>query len=117
MCIVLKTEMTLAYCRFGNADIYLFHDCSGCITCCGCSLFGGMFSGGKDPVFFTRVDAIKHIKDHLKIGDYVHLDVIEDLEEEIRNLGNFVYNDDPPKDGELCILEKKLIKGDSVNEK
>ena len=107
----------MAYCRFGDSDIYLFHDCGGYIRCCGCCLVGDFFSGNKDPTFSTRTDAIDHICDHLKNDDYVASEVVGYLEEEIERLGNFVYNDDPPRKGELCVLEKELIKGDITDEK
>lgn len=106
----------MSYCRFGDADIYLFHDCGGYIRCCGCSAVGGIFSDSRDPTFFTRTEAIDHINEHLSKGDYVPEDVIEDLKEEIKRVGNFVYNDDAPNKGELCILEKKEIQGDDGNE-
>ena len=107
--------MILAYCRFGDSDIYLYESCSGNIVCCGCSLNGGIMSG-EDPAYVARSEAIKHVEEHLKKGDYVPPHVIEDLTEEIVVLGDFVYEENPPMRGELCILEKRLIKGDSINE-
>lgn len=106
----------MSYCRFSDSDIYLFHDDSGHIRCCGCSAVGGMFSSEPDPVFVTRTDAIEHINKHINDGDNVPSYAVATLNEEINAVGNFVYNDDPPKEGELCILEKIEIQGDNDSE-
>ncbi len=106
----------LSYCRFSDSDIYLFHDCGGYIRCCGCSAVGGLFSKKSDPIFFTRTDAIDHVNKHVSDGDNIPSYVVERLNGEIDSLGDFVYNDDPPKKGELCIIEKIEIQGDDSSE-
>lgn len=67
----------MSYCRFGEADIYLFQTTDHNICCCGCPLVpGGAF-------LKTPQDALDHVKLHREHGDYVPQEVDEQLLREI----------------------------------
>ena len=100
----------MAYCRFGEADIYLFDDIRGGITCCCCRLApkvksvfttGGGILGAEvgpcprcngkgcdhcmmhgDTDGMTHEEAIEHILAHRKAGDDVPDDVLVELRQE-----------------------------------
>lgn len=71
----------MSYCRFGNADAYIFEHVGGYWQCCGCSLAR---SGTIDEWNFpTRRAMLAHIAKHREAGDYIPSDVDERLQQEI----------------------------------
>lgn len=105
----------MSYCRFSEADIYLFDHCRGGIECCACNMgpliktiftTGGKLFGKEIPPckncggegckkcmmhdsvqFYTRTEAINHVKKHIAKGDYVPDRVLKALQEELDELG------------------------------
>ena len=71
----------MAYCRFSNADVYVFHNTDDKLECCGCSLTGDAFA---TPDFYTnkRSEMITHLGAHQVAGDFVPEYVFEQLEDE-----------------------------------
>lgn len=70
----------MAYCRWGvDSDLYVYHQCSGGIVCTDCA-----------GVFHRRSDVIRHVKEHEARGDLVPFDLIQNLEQEIRDIGDDV---------------------------
>ena len=67
----------MSYCRFLEADIYLFWSSSGGIECCAC-LLGRRKKGALVPnsqFFETFKEALEHVADHRDVGHHVPLDV------------------------------------------
>ena len=90
----------MSYCRFVEADIYLYHDCDGTIHCCACR-FEPLHRGNKElgmgdenfhgtATFKTRTEAKDHVFKHLAAGHNVPLHVLDRLEMEIRDIGDSV---------------------------
>jgi len=101
----------MSYCRFSEADIYLYNDCGGYINCQCCHLapkvktiftVGGKFLGKKikpcnkchgegcdecmmrgDTHLNTSTEALEHVKLHRVNGDYIPEDVDKRLLQEI----------------------------------
>lgn len=100
----------MAYCRFSNADIYLFPSIEGGITCCACRLAalvptifteGGDFLGAKiepckcagkgcqdcmmhsDTHSVTHAEAIEHVLAHQRAGHDVPEFVLAELRAEM----------------------------------
>ena len=68
----------------------------------------------RDPSFYSRTKAIEHLNKHIEAGDIVPEYALERLQKEIEEIGDFYYEEDPPKNqGLLCIVEKEEIKGDT----
>lgn len=67
----------MSYCRFLEADIYLFWSSSGGIECCACLLGrrkkGALFPNSQS--FETFKQALEHVADHRDAGHHVPLDV------------------------------------------
>jgi hypothetical protein len=69
----------MSYCRFIEADTYIYDDVYYGLYCCACSLgesLGG-FVAGED---YDKM--LAHIKDHRNAGDYVPEHVDEQLRKE-----------------------------------
>jgi hypothetical protein len=66
----------MSYCRFGEADIYVFLDIGGYLNCCGCMLD----SESSSAQAYTTDDMIAHLREHQAEGHDVPEDVIEALE-------------------------------------
>ena len=67
----------MSYCRFIEADIYLFWSSTGGIECCAC-LLRGRKRGSLFPesqIFETFKAALEHVADHRDAGHHVPLDV------------------------------------------
>lgn len=76
----------MSYCRFGEADVYIFEHVGGFWQCCACALLaeeGAEEFASAD--FATREELLEHIDKHRKAGHYVPEDVDERLKEEIAN--------------------------------
>lgn len=60
----------MSYCRFGEADAYVFLSCDGHLECCGCYL------PSETSRYYTTADLLAHLADHRDIPD----DVVAELE-------------------------------------
>jgi hypothetical protein len=67
----------MSYCRFGEADVYVFMHVNGRLCCCGCSYH----QDDDEPFFYAdSTDAmIEHLKRHRADGHDVPERVFEDL--------------------------------------
>lgn len=79
----------MSYCRFGEADVYVYHDVGGYINCCACprgeqvpTIIEGL-TMGRDFKAYTRSAMIEHLEWHRELGDDVPEDVFERLRREI----------------------------------
>lgn len=63
----------MSYCRFSNADVYVYMDVGGYLCCCGCSL-------SDDGRHYGTSDMVAHLREHIAKGDDVPDDVIPALE-------------------------------------
>lgn len=62
----------MSYCRFGEADVYVFECCYGWLECCSCAL--------GDNWRFDTVSAMReHLLEHQRKGHYVPDSVLSDL--------------------------------------
>lgn len=90
----------MSYCRFGEADAYIYLSTSG-LECCGCFLaprekypepYTDMFGITREeyslPVgpFDTAQDMLNHIAEHRAAGHYIPEDVDQRLKEEYPDL-------------------------------
>lgn len=74
----------MSYCRFIEADVYIFESVSGYLECCGCSITE---PGSEKQIFLsfranTVDEMLEHIAKHRKRGEFVPEDVDERLREE-----------------------------------
>jgi hypothetical protein len=108
MAVSREGGRVMSYCRFYNADIYLFNDVGGYINCMACSLAPKIitkFTTGDELLKLKPCDchgkgcekcmmhddthlanakeALKHVKLHRKNGDYVPESVDEQLRSEV----------------------------------
>lgn len=65
----------MSFCRFGEADVYVFLAVSGHLECCGCSL-------GEDWEYRTTDDMIAHLEVHRSRGHHVPEHVFDRLRDE-----------------------------------
>ena len=68
----------MSYSRFGEADVYVYLDVSGYLTCCACNIVETQDVWGNFRAYDTE-DMVNHLKDHRKNGDRVLTDTIERL--------------------------------------
>lgn len=54
----------MSYCRFGEADVYVFFSAQGHLECCGCSL-------SSDWSYHSTADMLAHLQAHRDAGDQV----------------------------------------------
>lgn len=52
----------MSYCRFSEADVYVYADVYGGVVCCGCWLSENI------ETFYSAPDLIAHLRDHLAAG-------------------------------------------------
>lgn len=78
----------MSYCRFIEADVYVFFSASGLLECCGCGLavepdgewWGSSFVAGDTETM------IQHLERHREKGDFVPQEVfVEILNDDARN--------------------------------
>ena len=76
----------MSYCRFGEADAYIYDDINNGIVCMACSLM----TIGDDSPFpdtfiagYDRQKMLDHIAEHRYIGDRIPFDVDKRLKEEM----------------------------------
>lgn len=63
----------MSYCRFTVADVYVFHNTSGRLECCGCII------EGESILFATYSGMIDHLREHQDAGHHVPSYVIHAL--------------------------------------
>jgi hypothetical protein len=82
----------MAYCRWGDGDLYIYEDARGGLTCCGCKLQEQPPAGFDGASFncSTRSAMIAHIDEHRAAGHEVQKGVVDALREEIAQLGDRV---------------------------
>jgi hypothetical protein len=77
----------MSYCRFGEADAYIYEHVGGWIECCACSL--ASVDGLKSFKAETHEDMFRHVLHHRAAGDYIPQDVddrlIRDMSENVRS--------------------------------
>ena len=80
----------MSYCRFIVADVYVFHNVSGHLTCYGCSMRGRHEHRDDDFNCTLRSEMVEHLKAHVRNGDHVPEFVFERLRHEIETIGDSV---------------------------
>ena len=70
----------MSYCRFSNADIYLYEDIAGYICCCACLLTESEWVSIE---LYSPQEALDHVKKHREAGHNVPEYVDERLKREI----------------------------------
>lgn len=87
----------MSYCRFGEADVYIYDDVYHGIICCACSLLDtgetayNEFFKAELPVMhnfvagYDRQKMLDHIAEHRYVHHYIPWDVDERLKEEMES--------------------------------
>ncbi len=77
----------MAYCRIGeDSDVYLYEDCEGFISCCGCGL----------PAFppivkiYRRSEALAHLNLHVEAGEKVPERAFRLMREDLEKDGDLI---------------------------
>jgi hypothetical protein len=85
----------MSYCRFGEADVYIFEHVGGFWQCCACSLSepGSDEDWGASADCATREEMLDHIAKHRVAGDYVPEHVDEQLRKEIADGRDVPFRD------------------------
>lgn len=65
----------MSYSRFGYADVYVYLDVHGYLSCCGCWL-------NHPGDFADTATLLRHLEDHKSAGHIVHDSTIESLKED-----------------------------------
>ena len=65
----------MSYCRFLEADVYVYMDVSGYLSCSACSLLDDR----KTFQAYSTQEMVSHLKEHKQQGDRVPTHVFEDL--------------------------------------
>ncbi len=67
----------MSYARFGwdDSDVYVYLDCGGYLTCCGCSLS----ADSSFPAFYSTADMLAHLRQHRMLGHVVPQDALDQL--------------------------------------
>jgi hypothetical protein len=76
----------MSYCRFGEADAYIFEHVGGFWQCCACALLAE--SGGEEFAsadFDTREEMLAHIDKHREAGHYIPDHVDQRLRDEMES--------------------------------
>lgn len=63
----------MSYCRFIEADVYIYMDVGGWLTCCACPLRDTWFKA------WDTQSMLDHIAEHRKAGHYVPASVDDEL--------------------------------------
>ena len=77
----------MSYCRFtrGVSDLYIINTSYGVIQCLGCPLHGSVS-------IETRTEMIAHVKEHIEAGHLVPPYVLQRLERELKEYGEYIIN-------------------------
>lgn len=73
----------MAYARFSDGDVYVFDSIGSGFECCACRLPGRRWYTTK-----SRSEMIKHLMEHRLAGHSVPQGAIDDLQEEIKTIGD-----------------------------
>jgi len=79
----------MSYSRFGEADVYVYLDVSGYLTCCACNIIETQDVWGNFRAYDTEA-MVNHLKEHRKNGDRVLTDTIERLWEDHEDNMEFI---------------------------
>lgn len=69
----------MSYCRFSDADVYVYTDCNEGLTCCGCSLDENWYYGDDYKALLAHLDL--HRKGGDFVPDYVYEEITEDYKD------------------------------------
>ena len=75
----------MSYCRFGEADVYVYDSVQGWFECCACLLKSEFLVSFTTK---TRSRMIAHLEEHIAEGHIVPTYVIERLQAEIETEGD-----------------------------
>lgn len=64
----------MSYCRFGEADAYIYDDCAGYTCCCWCAM-----NGGQSVRLYTLDEAVAHVAAHRAAGHHIPGDVEDEM--------------------------------------
>jgi hypothetical protein len=67
----------VSYCRFGEADVYVYLDCGGYLCCCGCILPDEV---DRQWQHHSTADMVAHLRKHQQADHDVPESVIAELE-------------------------------------
>lgn len=88
----------MSYCRFfSGSDVYMYPHAGGFIVCSACQLENNDFSGDS-PRFFTRTEALEHLREHEEAGHNVPDSAIQRLEREIEDIGEEIEPYEPDEE-------------------
>ena len=79
----------MSYSRFIEADVYVYLDVGGYLTCCACDIIETQDVWGNFRAYDTET-MIVHLKEHRKRGDYVPNETIERLWEDHKENMEFI---------------------------
>jgi hypothetical protein len=71
----------LSYCRFMEADVYVFMDVGGFLNCCACNITDDEDQWGSFHAFST-VEMIDHLNTHRMLGQHVPESVFKNIEKD-----------------------------------
>lgn len=71
----------MSYCRFSEADVYLFESTNGGFECCLCSIASETLAS---TIMETRMEVLFHVRQHRAVNDYVPESVDFRLLQEIK---------------------------------
>lgn len=83
----------MSYCRFGEADAYIYYSAYDALVCMACSLMPIKDDELFPDTFIAETDYQKmldHIAEHRYIGDYIPFNVDERLREEMKNIEEYM---------------------------
>jgi hypothetical protein len=83
----------MSYCRFGEADAYIYYSAYDALVCMACSLMPIRDDELFPDTFIAETDYQKmldHIAEHRYIGDYIPFSVDERLKEEMKNIEEYM---------------------------
>ena len=71
----------MSYCRFMEADVYVFMDVGGFLNCCACNITDDEDQWGSFHAFST-VEMIDHLNIHRMLGQHVPESVFKEIEKD-----------------------------------
>lgn len=92
----------MSYCRFCPADnrygwpasdLYVYLDCGGYLSCCGCKLGNGSFAA------YRTADMVAHVEEHIRAGHVVLENLVPDLLADAEENDKWMREYDAEKEG------------------
>jgi len=83
----------MSYCRFGEADAYIYYSAYDALVCMACSLMPTRDDELFPDTFIAETDYQKmldHISEHRNNGDYIPFSVDERLKREMQNISEYM---------------------------